>query len=254
MLARDFRENSREGLAGRWGLAIGVALLAILLGGSAENSVLSFRYDYSQHSSSYYNSTYLPNDYFYGIYSPFSQFLLTILPLLIVYCIAAFIIGGAIQLGYCRFNLNIVDREPAKLDDIFSKFDIFGKALLLRILTVIFLILWSMLFVIPGIIKCFSYAMAPYILAENPTMEANDAITESRKMMDGYKWSLFCLNFSFIGWDILSILSFGIGFLWVVPYQNAARAAFYNQISGRRAAISKAREGYANQIQQINGN
>jgi uncharacterized membrane protein len=86
------------------------------------------------------------------------------------------------------------------------------------------------LFVIPGIIKKYSYALTPYILKDNPKLEYNSAITLSRKMMDGHKWELFYLQFSFIGWAILSCFTFGIGYLWLIPYIQTTQAAFYEEV------------------------
>lgn len=92
--------------------------------------------------------------------------------------------------------------------------------------------LWSLLFIIPGIIAAYSYAMTGYILAEDPELTAGEAISRSKEMMSGNRFRLFCLQFSFIGWEILSALTLGIGNLWLRPYKQAAVAAFYREISG----------------------
>lgn len=94
----------------------------------------------------------------------------------------------------------------------------------------IFIFLWSLLFIIPGIIKMFSYAMTPYILEENPELSAGEAIDRSRAMMKGHKFDLFWLWLSFIGWLILSLLTLGIGGLWLGPYRQTAYAAFYEDV------------------------
>ena len=94
----------------------------------------------------------------------------------------------------------------------------------------IFIWLWSLLLIIPGIIKSFSYAMTPFILEENPELSANEAIDRSRAMMRGHKFDLFWLLLSFIGWFFLCILTFGIGFLWLVPYMQTTEAAFYQEV------------------------
>ena len=98
------------------------------------------------------------------------------------------------------------------------------------ILSTIYIFLWTLLLVIPGIIKSYSYALTPYILVEHPEMSANEAIEESMRLMDGHKFDLFYLQLSFIGWAILSILSLGLGFFWLIPYQMTAQAAFYRDI------------------------
>lgn len=98
------------------------------------------------------------------------------------------------------------------------------------ILSAIYIFLWTLLLIIPGLIKSYSYALTPYILVEHPEMSANEAIEESMRLMDGHKFDLFYLQLSFIGWAILSILSLGLGFIWLIPYQMTAQAAFYRDI------------------------
>ena len=94
----------------------------------------------------------------------------------------------------------------------------------------LFTFLWTLLFIIPGIIKAFSYAMSPYILEENPELSANEAIDRSRAMMKGHKFDLFWLYLSFIGWGFLCIFTLGIGLLWLMPYMQTAEAAFYEDV------------------------
>lgn len=94
----------------------------------------------------------------------------------------------------------------------------------------LFIALWTLLFLIPGIVKSFSYAMTPYILEENPELSANEAIDRSRAMMKGHKFDLFWLELSFIGWMLLSFLTLGIGLFWLVPYMQTASAAFYEDV------------------------
>ncbi|MBQ7710020.1 MAG: DUF975 family protein [Bacteroidales bacterium] len=91
-------------------------------------------------------------------------------------------------------------------------------------------VLWSLLFIIPGIIKSFSYAMTPFIIEEYPELTATEAIHRSRMMMRGHKFDLFWLLLSFIGWGILNIFTLGIGTLWLVPYMETSMAAFYGEV------------------------
>ena len=93
-----------------------------------------------------------------------------------------------------------------------------------------FISLWSLLLIIPGFIKFYAYALTPYILIDNPELSANQAINLSQKMMKGHKFDLFFLHFSFIGWFFLSIFTFGIGLLWLLPYMMTAQAAFYQDV------------------------
>ena len=97
-------------------------------------------------------------------------------------------------------------------------------------LVMLFTFLWSLLFIIPGIVKCFSYSMTPFILEEHPELGANEAIDHSRAMMKGHKFDLFWLILSFIGWGFLCLFTFGIGYLWLTPYMDTSVAAFYEDV------------------------
>lgn len=98
------------------------------------------------------------------------------------------------------------------------------------ILKYVYTILWSLLLIIPGIIKSYSYAMTDYILRDNPELKDNAAIELSMQMMQGYKMKLFLLHLSFLGWIFLSILTLGIGLFWVIPYMYSAQTAFYEDL------------------------
>ena len=116
--------------------------------------------------------------------------------------------------------------------DLENLFDGFRGGRYTRVFCALFLVnlftfLWALLLIIPGIMKAFSYALTPYIIMDEPELTARQAITRSCEIMEGRRWKLFCLYLSFIGWGILSLLTFGIGFLWLVPYMNASVAAFY---------------------------
>lgn len=102
------------------------------------------------------------------------------------------------------------------------------------ILTMVFMglktFLWTLLFIIPGLVMAFAYAMTPYVMMDHPELSAWEASKVSRQMMKGHKFDLFYLELSFIGWDILSILTLGIGLFWLTPYMMTSMAAFYNDI------------------------
>ena len=94
----------------------------------------------------------------------------------------------------------------------------------------VFIFLWMLLLIIPGIVKMFSYAMTPFILEEHPELGANEAIDHSRAMMKGHKFDLFWLCLSFIGWMILCLFTLGIGYLWLIPYMQTSIASFYEDV------------------------
>ena len=138
---------------------------------------------------------------------------------------------GVFTLGYVAFFMAIIRGNKAKFVDLFCGFtDNFADSFVAGILISIFTFLWTLLFIIPGFVKAYSYSMTFYILKDNPGMSATEAITESRKMMDGHKWDLFVLHLSFLGWLILCALTFGILILYVEPYMRATEAAFYESI------------------------
>lgn len=144
--------------------------------------------------------------------------------------LANFIIAGPFALGLIICFMKLVRNEPFRFENLFDGFSRFGSAFLTQLLTGIFVLLWSILLVIPGIIASFRYAMAFYILNDNPEMSAMESISASKEMMKGYKWKLFCMYFSFIGWAFLSVLTIGIGYLWLKPYMNASTANFYQNL------------------------
>ena len=111
----------------------------------------------------------------------------------------------------------------------------YGHKVLGMFLYAIKILLWTFLLIIPGFVMMFAYAMTPYILEEHPEISAWDASTRSREMMKGHKFDLFYLYLSFIGWIILSLVTLGIGFLWLAPYyMEAAKAAFYNDLKAHQ--------------------
>lgn len=219
MYAADFRRMAREALRGRWPLAIGATLVALLLGG-VPNSSVSLNIDADD------------LEIFYEFSPDLAEFILKLLTFTAILAVIAFVIGGVVSLGYCLFSLDIVDHRETRFGMIFSQFPRFWDGFCLKFLTGLYTALWTLLLIIPGIIASYSYAMAPYIMAENPDCRANQALTESEEMMRGNRWRLFCLEFSFIGWSLLSVFTLGIGSLWLNPYMAVSRAAFYREISG----------------------
>ncbi len=120
---------------------------------------------------------------------------------------------------------------PASLDDIGAGFRDWGRVVKTMFLKDLFQALWGLLFIIPGIIKRYSYRMVPYLLADDPTLTGTEAITISRKMMSGHKWRAFVLDLSFLGWQILSALTAELlGIFYVNPYIQATDAELYRAI------------------------
>lgn len=171
-----------------------------------------------------------------------------------------FLVTGAFTLGITVFFLNLFRRKPAEPDQVFSGFEQFFKALGLTFVTGLFVFLWSLLFIIPGIIALLRYSQAFYILADDPGKPIMQCIRESKLMMMGNKGKLFCLMLSFIGWALLTALVIGfisnaigriigwgivytglswildLGMCWVTAYLFTAKTAFYEILKGNLRA------------------
>ena len=119
------------------------------------------------------------------------------------------IIAGPLELGYTKVSYQVVKGEKPEIMTLFDGFKDFARSLVLYITTNLLVFAWSLLLIVPGIIKSYAYSMSFYVLLDNPDMTANDARKRSIELMDGNKWRLFCLQFSFIGWYLLCILTFG---------------------------------------------
>lgn len=138
------------------------------------------------------------------------------------------LVGGPLTYGLYRMQVNVVTGKKPDFADLFTGFtENFGTSCILYILETIFIVLWSMLFFIPGVIKSYSYAMSKFIAQDNKEKDWSTCHRESIEMMKGHKWQLFVLDLSFIGWYLLGALCFGVGTLFVLPYHFQARANFY---------------------------
>jgi uncharacterized membrane protein len=102
----------------------------------------------------------------------------------------------------------------------------------------LYIFLWLLLLIVPGIITALSYAMVFYILADNPTLKPQDILEQSKQMMNGYKWKLFYLLLRFFLLALLCVLTLGIGFLWLIPYVNITIAKFYDDVKNNPAHIN----------------
>lgn len=225
--ATDFRAAARNSLRGYWGWALLVCLVAGILGGNSySNGILNWIETVD--GITYWLPWYIGWD----IWRP------GIVSVLSTWGFIVFLLGGAVELGLYAFHTRLClgDRPPFSV--LFDRFSIFFKALGLRLFMMLFIVLWSLLLIVPGIIAAFRYAMAPYLMAEYPQMGIREAVERSKQMMDGHKGRLFCLHFSFIGWWLLSLLTLGILSLWITPYLETAKAAFYLDLTGRQFGFS----------------
>ncbi|MFF2875540.1 DUF975 family protein [Gottfriedia sp. NPDC057991] len=140
------------------------------------------------------------------------------------------ILNTLLGYGLLVYFLKLIRDEEKSISDIFFYFKSghqFIRGIIVGFLVTLFTVLWTLLLIIPGIIKSIAYSQVGYILKDYPEMNALDAITLSRRMMDGYKWKFFLLGLSFIGWGLLVVITFGLALFYVAPYFYTSQAQFY---------------------------
>jgi len=148
-----------------------------------------------------------------------------------------FFIGGPLIFGLVYFSLTLSKADgTANVSDVFYGFNYIGQAILAILLTGIIVVLGAILLIIPGIVATFALSMTFFILSENPQLGAWGAIKHSNEIMRGNKWKFFCLYFRFLGWIILCFCTFGIGFLWLIPYMIVSFAKFYQDITQQKSS------------------
>ena len=150
----------------------------------------------------------------------------------LILSVAALIITGPLMYGAVRVAVTSARKnEKANINNLFVGFkECLGDAIILEVLTTIFIFLWSLLLIIPGIIKAYSYSMAFYIQQDQPNKDWSYCLNKSKEITKGHKWDLFVLDLSFIGWWIVGLLCLGIGLLWVRPYYEMTKANFYLEL------------------------
>ena len=235
--AKDFRQKAREVLKGKWGIAVLAGLLASLLCGTTSSGV---NFDFNINTSDIQSidvEQLIQN----LIPQPFRGVLvggvLAVLAIGLVFAAVYYVIGSVVGVGYAQFNLDLHDQNNPAIGTMFSRFSMWKTTAVTRLLRDVYVLLWSLLLIIPGIVASYSYSMAEFILAENPGLKPKEALARSKELMHGNKWRLYCLHLSFIGWALLSLLTLGIGVLWLVPYQQASVAAFYRDIAQKGAPV-----------------
>ena len=215
----NIRARARENLRDNWGVSVAAAFVAAIFGAlvASSGNVIEVTKQITEEVS-----------------PRIGAILGMIVSAISAVSIVKLVLGGVVQLGYTRFLLKQHDGGSFEVKDLFSQFDRFTVGFLQLFLRNLFIVLWTLLLIVPGIIKGFSYAMTPFILADHPELTAKQAIDRSMQLMDGHKWELFVLGLTFIGWELLNALTLGIGSFWLNPYKNAAYAAFYREITAQQ--------------------
>lgn len=214
---KELKDNAKQSLRENWGWAIIVFLITAIIVGIFTGA------------GHWLDETYINYDgtnIFYQFASPIGSILLWI----------GSFIGLSRNIAFLELRDDQKEEKPYMA--AFSVFteNRFGPELINFVLVSIFTFLWTWLLIIPGIIKAYSYSMTPYIVkdmvASDKQVGATDGINASKELMKGHKMALFIFDLSFLGWNILAAITCGIGYLWVTPYYQTAKANFYRHIAG----------------------
>lgn len=216
----DLKRRAKEQLKGKWLQAGIVCFIAWLL------TIAFTRENPTHYVQNILQNGQLASSLPINFYDGFASFL-------------SFILMGPITLGVSGYFLKLIRNEGPIVEDMFRGFGFFMKSFVLNLLINIFALLWTLLFIIPGIIATLRYSMAYYIMMDNPELSAFEALNQSKRMMVGFKFELFVLRLSYLGWFLLGVVTLGLALLWVNPYYEAANANFYQDLKVNEAHYSK---------------
>ena len=216
---KEIKQIAKKAVAMQRGKLISLSLSAILLGGV--NLLLFLLVQ----TAVLYLSVALRNNAF-GNGATFAKYLYLVLA---VYLLISIIVGGFVELGFDRIMLLRLRERPVPQGTLLSLKSIWFNAMTLRLFMAIRVLIWTVLLVVPGIAALLNYSMAPFLMAQNPRMDPAYAIRVSKHLMNGYKWQLLKLILSYSGEIILSIITLGFPFVYVIPRIKMAVAAFYRE-------------------------
>lgn len=223
MRSKDFKRLSLDNLRGKWGAVI-LSMLAAGIVLAALKTISDFL------SQLTFNLQSVSG----GIIT--SLLCIAVVIISTAFAIINIVITSSMIYGVKTYSLNFVRYSDTDIRYIFcgfsNGFKVILKSFVLHLLMFIFSLLWSILFIIPGIVAYLSYSQAFYILSDNDDISAYEALKRSKEMMRGYKGKLFCMRLSFIGWAILSVITCGIGFIFLAPYIETAEANFHEYLRG----------------------
>ncbi|CAG9611985.1 hypothetical protein BACCIP111899_01157 [Bacillus rhizoplanae] len=237
----DFKKAALSSLKGRWGLGAGASFLYYAMSGIAMFIIgfplflLGILLSETMNASASITGEETLNAV--GAVSYLFTFA--------IICIVLIGVQSIMTYGYFNVTLRLAKKESTTIDHLFEGFrkkNVF-KSIKLAVLMGVYVFLWSLLLIVPGIIKCFSYSMAYYIMLDHPEYTASEALKKSQKMMKGHKLDLFILSLSFIGWFILGaiigIFTFSIPFLWIYPYYMTTVSHFYLNLVNRDTGMEE---------------
>lgn len=217
----ELKDFAKKDLKGNYWMAFLVSLIIVITGGS--HNQLEFGSSASETGG--VEATNAMN----------GEFRVTFIVLLVFLFVIALrmFIGYMLEVGGRKYFITLAEGKSdiSKITYAFNS-NYYKNIFLTMLLRSIYVILWTLLLIIPGIIKFYAYRMVPYILAENPEIGHKKALELSKKMTKGEKWNIFVLDLSFLGWFILGALLFGVGIFFVQPYYDATNAELYLKLKG----------------------
>lgn len=175
-----------------------------------------------------YNENQLMNEIVRYILPFFGLAMITVIGMLAIGLVLDIFVLGPMEVGCKRYMTMAREVKPQFQEIVFAFRNCYANVVKTMFLKNLYTFLWSLLFVIPGVVKSYEYRMVPYLMAEYPDMASDEAFRISREMMTGNKWEAFVLDLSFIGWNLLSVITFGLtGIFYSGPYQMLTNAALY---------------------------
>lgn len=240
----ELKSRAKEVLHLNYWKAVLVSLILIFIGGNSSSVSVSHTTSSSSggHASSH-GYIYSPEEWKYILTFTSLAFLIVIVATVFFLALSIFVFNPLIVGCYRYFIL--CGRKPSNMGELVFAFNhSYINVVRIMFFRGLYTFLWSLLFIIPGIIKGYEYRMIPYLLAENPEMDMEEAFSLTRQMMTGDKANTFVLDLSFIGWNLLSALTLGIlSIFYVNPYQHLTNAQLY-EVLLQKIAITANRESY----------
>lgn len=225
----ELKDRAKAALSTAYWKLVLVGAIASIIGSGHSSNV---EFNFSEESSS---------ELFNGFSAMFPLLAGSILIAIIIGVLVSIFVVNPLEIGTKRFFLKSLN-EDTEVKELLFAFD-HGYMNIVKILFKrdLKVILWSLLFLIPGIIKAYEYRMIPYLLSENPELTEEEAFRLSRQMMDEQKFEAFVLDLSFFGWDLLSGITLGlVGIFYVQPYANLTEAALYDTLSANHGHPARA--------------
>ena len=250
MKSSDFKRIAKDSLRGNRFKAFIASIVAGFFGASTlNNTSVSFSFDFGtepqppvEDGDNITTAFNMVNESIQGDGEAFLMLLLIFLGFMasvaFIYSIVMLTVGSAVSVGYCQFNLDIIDGGDATIGTLFSRFSQMKTAIFTKMLSALYILVGLVFLIVPGIRNAYAYSMANFVMAENPDMTAREVLRESKRVMKGQKWKLFCLECSFILPIILCVFTLGIGFIWLIPHANATYAAFYRNAKDEAGYIA----------------